>query len=236
MDARSFWSAAGPARLADAGLERASAVLGAAVAKAAQVTGAVVVDGGTSAGVMRLTGQARARWPSSLPELVGVAPAGLATTRTCGTPTPIRSATASGTSPPAWPGTPPARPEDQPGLALERRVPHLLAPAMHPASTRMTSTNHPSGTKGGMAGAVGARAHPGTPGDRPRKANRHHARNRAPAQSVTGPQERWTIEAKGACGCGWAATSYLAFANRSLGPHRCKDEALATRIVSMELD
>ena len=68
----------GAGGLADAGLERASAVLGAAVAKAAQVTGAVVVDGGTSAGVMRLTGQARARWPSSLPELVGVAPAGMA--------------------------------------------------------------------------------------------------------------------------------------------------------------
>ena len=64
--------------LSDAKLERASAVLGAAVAKAAQVTGAVVVDGGTSAGVMRLTGLARARWPSSLPELVGVAPAGMA--------------------------------------------------------------------------------------------------------------------------------------------------------------
>jgi SLOG in TRPM, prokaryote/SMODS and SLOG-associating 2TM effector domain 1/Protein of unknown function (DUF4231) len=68
----------GAVGLADAGLERASAVLGAAVAKAAQVTGAVVVDGGTSAGVMRLTGQARARWPGSLPELVGVAPAGMA--------------------------------------------------------------------------------------------------------------------------------------------------------------
>jgi hypothetical protein len=64
--------------LADAELERASAVLGDAVAKAAKVTGAIVVDGGTSAGVMRLTGQARARWPSSLPELVGVAPAGMA--------------------------------------------------------------------------------------------------------------------------------------------------------------
>lgn len=64
--------------LADTELERAGAVLGAAVAKAAQVTGAVVVDGGTSAGVMRLTGQARARWPSSLPELIGVAPAGMA--------------------------------------------------------------------------------------------------------------------------------------------------------------
>jgi hypothetical protein len=37
----------------------------------------VLVDGGTSAGVMRLTGQARARWPQALPVLVGVAPAGL---------------------------------------------------------------------------------------------------------------------------------------------------------------
>ena len=27
----------------------------------------------------------------------------------------------------------------------------------------MTSTNHPSDAKGGMAGAVGAGAHPGTP-------------------------------------------------------------------------
>jgi hypothetical protein len=29
----------------------------------------------------------------------------------------------------------------------------------------MTSTNHPSDTKGGMAGAVGAGAHPGAPGN-----------------------------------------------------------------------
>jgi hypothetical protein len=28
----------------------------------------------------------------------------------------------------------------------------------------MTSTNHPNDTEGGMAGAVGAGAHPGTPG------------------------------------------------------------------------
>jgi hypothetical protein len=62
---------------------------------------------------------------------------------------------------PARPARPRARPEDQPGLALERRVPHLLAAAMRPASTRMTSTNHPTVTKGGMAGAVGAGADPG---------------------------------------------------------------------------
>jgi hypothetical protein len=47
---------------------------------------------------------------------------------------------------------------------MEGRVPHLLAPAMRPASTRMTSTNHPTDAKGGMTGAVGAGAHPGTPG------------------------------------------------------------------------
>ena len=51
-----------------------------------------------------------------------------------------------------------------PDVALERRFPYLLAAAVRPASTRMTSTNHPSDAKGGMAGAVGAGAHPGTPG------------------------------------------------------------------------
>ena len=61
--------------LADGALDRAGAIIGAAVASAAEVTGAVLVDGDTSAGVMRLTGQARARWPA-LPVLVGVAPAG----------------------------------------------------------------------------------------------------------------------------------------------------------------
>jgi SLOG in TRPM, prokaryote/SMODS and SLOG-associating 2TM effector domain 1/SMODS and SLOG-associating 2TM effector domain 3 len=65
--------------LADAALERAGAMIGSAIRSAAEVTGAVLVDGGTSAGVMRLTGQARARWPRALPVLVGVAPAGLVT-------------------------------------------------------------------------------------------------------------------------------------------------------------
>lgn len=69
----------GADELADTELERADAIIGAAVASAAKVTGAVLVDGGTSAGVMRLTGKARARWPRELPVLVGVAPAGLVT-------------------------------------------------------------------------------------------------------------------------------------------------------------
>ena len=63
--------------LADAALERAGAMIVPAVRSAAEVTGAVLIDGGTSAGVMRLTGQARARWPGALPVLIGVAPAGL---------------------------------------------------------------------------------------------------------------------------------------------------------------
>jgi hypothetical protein len=65
---------------------------------------------------------------------------------------------------PARPARPRARPEDQPGLALEGRIPHLLAAALRPASTHMTSTISPSDTKGACPGAVGAGAHPGTPG------------------------------------------------------------------------
>ena len=67
-----------------------------------------------------------------------------ATTRTCGTPTPIRSATVSGTSSArlARHARTRTHPQDQPRLALERRVPHLLAAAVRPASTRLTGTNH----------------------------------------------------------------------------------------------
>jgi hypothetical protein len=63
--------------LAGAALERADALIGTGVASAAKTTGAAVVDGATDAGVMRLTGQARARRPQALPTLVGVAPKGL---------------------------------------------------------------------------------------------------------------------------------------------------------------
>ena len=94
---------------------------------------------------------------------------------------------------PPGPPRPRARPEDQPGLALEGRVPHLLAAALRPASTRLTSTNQPSDTEGGTARRGRSRCVPGHPGHTARpspEANRHHTRNRAPAQSVTGPQER----------------------------------------------
>ena len=58
-------------------LIRAQAVLGDAVSAASQLADAVVFDGGTSSGVMAITGAARARHRSTMPVLVGVAPAGL---------------------------------------------------------------------------------------------------------------------------------------------------------------
>ena len=66
--------------------------------------------------------------------------------------------------PPARPPRPPPHPEDQPRLAVEGRVPRLLAADLRPARTPMTSTNHPSDAEGGHPGAVGAGAPPGTPG------------------------------------------------------------------------
>ena len=79
----------------------------------------------------------------------------------CGKPTPIRSATGSGT---CRPGSP--RHARQRALAISpdwpwaRRLPYLLAAPLRPARTSMTSTNHPS-DKEDHPGAVGAGAHPG---------------------------------------------------------------------------
>jgi SLOG in TRPM, prokaryote/SMODS and SLOG-associating 2TM effector domain 1/SMODS and SLOG-associating 2TM effector domain 3 len=69
----------GADQLGGEALERAAAMIGAGVAPAAESLGAAIVDGGTSAGVMELTGQARARRPRALPILMGVAPKGLVT-------------------------------------------------------------------------------------------------------------------------------------------------------------
>jgi len=69
----------GADKLVGKALERAAVMIGAGVAPAAESLGAAIVDGGTSAGVMELTGQARARRPQSLPVLVGVAPKGRVT-------------------------------------------------------------------------------------------------------------------------------------------------------------
>src|SRR5438874_5499601 len=63
--------------LTGAALTRAEEVLGPAVSAAAQVTSAAVLDGGTSAGVMAITGTARDSRPWAMPVLAGVAPAGL---------------------------------------------------------------------------------------------------------------------------------------------------------------
>ena len=65
---------------------------------------------------------------------------------------------------PAGPARPRAHPEDQPGLALERRVPHLLAAALRPARTRLTGTISISYTKGDTARRGRTGADPGTPG------------------------------------------------------------------------
>jgi SLOG in TRPM, prokaryote/SMODS and SLOG-associating 2TM effector domain 1/Protein of unknown function (DUF4231) len=65
-------------------LVRAQAVLGDAVSAASQLAGAVVFDGGTSSGVMAITGAARARHRWTMPALVGVAPAALVSYPGCG--------------------------------------------------------------------------------------------------------------------------------------------------------
>lgn len=66
----------GAGHLNGAPLARAEAVLGPAVSAASQLTSAVVLDGGTSSGVMALVGAARGKRPDAMPVLVGVAPAG----------------------------------------------------------------------------------------------------------------------------------------------------------------
>jgi hypothetical protein len=62
--------------LAEPQLTVARRTLGPAVAAAASLTGAVVADGGTAAGVMALLGEQRARDPAAMAVLLGVAPAG----------------------------------------------------------------------------------------------------------------------------------------------------------------
>ena len=70
-----------------------------------------------------------------------------AATRTSTTPTRTRCALDLAHPRPARPSRPPAEPENQPGLALETGVPHLLAAALRPARARLTSTDHPSDGK-----------------------------------------------------------------------------------------
>jgi hypothetical protein len=79
--------------------------------------------------------------------LPGPASSASSTTRTCGKPTPARCV---------------------PGLALEGRVPHLLAAALRPAGTRLTSSTSPSDTRGNTARHGRSRCAPGHTGH-------HHA-------------------------------------------------------------
>ncbi len=65
--------------LTGAALTRTERVLAPAVATAASLTGAAVVDGGTAAGIMAVMGNARAERGNDLSPLVGVAPAGKVT-------------------------------------------------------------------------------------------------------------------------------------------------------------
>ncbi len=78
-----------------------------------------------------------------------------------------------------------------PELAMEGRVPHLLAAAVRPAGTRLTSTSHPATREEddpARSEPVRTRASR-APRTRPAPgANRHQPRKRAPAQSVSGPQ------------------------------------------------
>jgi hypothetical protein len=66
----------GAAELSDDAAERARQVLEPAVAHAAGACNAVVLDGGTAAGVMEIVGEARKARPQSIPRLIGVAPRG----------------------------------------------------------------------------------------------------------------------------------------------------------------
>ena len=59
---------------------------------------------------------------------------------------------------------PAANPEDQPELAMEGRVPRLLATALHSASTSLTGTNHPVDARGGPVRPGRSRCSPGQAG------------------------------------------------------------------------
>jgi len=64
----------------------------------------------------------------------------------------------------ARPPRPPADPRHQPRLAVEGSIPRLLAAALRPAGTRLTSTNHPANAKGGLPRRGRSRCAPGHAG------------------------------------------------------------------------
>ena len=83
---------------------------------------------------------------------------------------------------------------------MEGGVPGLLAAALRPASTRLTSPNTPAterSTRPAPSEPVRTRAPRAPPRDRHRQRNRHHTRNPAAAQSVSDlkPSERSRLKA-----------------------------------------
>ena len=111
-----------------------------------------------------------------------------------------------------------------PGLALEGGIPHLLAAALRPARTRLTSTNHPTDTKGGPARRGRSRCAPGHAGLRhataPASKQTPHPKP-GTAQSVSGPQapERLRL----------AATSPPSRGRRIAGRPPCVDTITVAR-------
>jgi len=89
---------------------------------------------------------------------------------------------------PAGPPRPEARPQAQPDLALEGRLPGLLAQAVRPARTCLTSHPAPATRKGARTGAVGAGARPSTSGGtatRRKPENQTHRPKTGTTQTVT---------------------------------------------------
>jgi len=91
---------------------------------------------------------------------------------------------------PAGPPRPYPRAEAQPDLVLEGGIPGLLAPAVRPARTRLTSHPVPATREGGRPGAVGAGAAPSTSGStatRWKPANQTPQPKSGTTQPVTDP-------------------------------------------------
>ena len=84
---------------------------------------------------------------------------------------------------PASPPRPPARPQAQPDLALEGGIPDLLAAAIRPAGTRLTSNPVPATRKGAAPARsepVPPRAHRAAPPPPGNPLTRHNGRKPAP--------------------------------------------------------
>jgi hypothetical protein len=107
-------------------------------------------------------------WPSTSPPALppGAACSACTTATTSRTPSRARCVLLPAAEParPARPPRPRPRAEDQPDLALEGGVPSLLAAAVRPARTRLTSHPVPAPGKGGRPAQSGAGTAPGTPG------------------------------------------------------------------------